>query len=82
VDLAYRFEGEERLQAVTSQIRPYDPAVDEEGDRLTDPNNRQNTLPYVSSRELALLSPRVLWGESDPWSLRRFQIHLSIGQAF
>lgn len=82
VDLAYRFEGEERLQAVTSQIRPYDPAVDDEGARLEDPKNSQNTLPFVRTRELALLSPRVLWGESDPWSLRRFQIHFSIGQAF
>ncbi|MFC1661488.1 outer membrane protein assembly factor [Gemmatimonadota bacterium] len=82
VDLAYRFAEGERLQVVTSQIRPFEEGVDMERDLLTNPQDPNDTLLYVPSKELALLSSRVLWGELDPWSPRRFQIHLSIGQAF
>lgn len=75
VDLAYRFAPGDRLQVVTSQIREFVEGQDEEGDKL-------DGLDYVLSDDLALLSPKVLWGEVGPWSIRRFQLHLSIGQAF
>jgi len=80
VDLAYRFDHGEHLQVVTSQVRPFDAARgDKETDKLEGPGG---TLDWVASDELALLSPLVLWGDHGPWSLRRFQLHLSIGQAF
>ena len=75
VDLAYRFAPGDRLQVVTSQIREFVEGRDEEGDKL-------DGLDYVLSDDLALLSPKVLWGEVGPWSIRRLQLHLSIGQAF
>jgi hypothetical protein len=28
------------------------------------------------------LTPQILFGDSPAWSLRRLQLHLSIGQAF
>jgi outer membrane protein assembly factor BamA len=34
------------------------------------------------SGKLTILGPRVVYGALDTWSLQRFQIHLSIGQAF
>jgi hypothetical protein len=80
VDVAYRFSGGQRFQVVTSQVRAYDPATDKPGARLSGPDG--TPLDYVASEELALLTSRVLWGAQNPWSLRRFQIHLSIGQAF
>ena len=84
VDLAYRFGAGERSQVVTSAIRPFDPARgDREEDRLLGPDG--GPLDYVRAdtrRDLALLEPRVLWGDLPSLSLRRFQLHLSIGQAF
>ncbi len=80
VDLAYRFAGGERLQVVTSQLRPFDSAVDDPDDRLRGPDGA--FLPYLPSEELAVLGPKVLYGDLGTWSLQRFQIHLSIGQAF
>jgi outer membrane protein insertion porin family/translocation and assembly module TamA len=80
VDLAYRFDDGERLQVVTSQVRPFDEALgDTERDKLVGPDG---PIDWVASDELALLSPPVLWGDHGAWSLRRFQLHLSIGQAF
>ena len=76
VDLAYRFNAGERLQVVTSQVRPY------EGPPRDRPEDKLAGLEWVPSDELALLSPLVLWGDYGAWSLRRFQLHLSIGQAF
>jgi len=84
VDLAYRFGGDERSQVVTSAIRPFDPARgDREEDMLLGPDG--SPLGYVRAdtrRDLALLEPRVQWGDLPSLSLRRFQLHLSIGQAF
>ncbi len=80
VDLAYRFAAGERLQVVTSQVEAAGPDQENGAGGLTDPGGA--SLGYVVSRELALLGPKVLYGESGIWSLRRFQIHLSIGQAF
>jgi len=77
VDLAYRFDTGDRLRVVTFQIRPYDPVRDEPETRLLG-----ESIDFVLSKDLALLNPLVGWGALDPWSLRRFQLHLSIGQAF
>ena len=82
VDLAYRFAAGERLQVVTPQIRPFDPETDDPEDPRRIRDFDGNPLDYMLARDLALLEPRVLYGELDPWSLRRFQLHLSIGQAF
>lgn len=79
VDVAYRFRGGERLSVVTTRIRPFDPATDREEDLL---RIGEETIPFVASKDLALLRPRVLFGDSSPGSLQRFQFHISIGQAF
>jgi outer membrane protein assembly factor BamA len=78
VDLAYRFETSNRYQVVTSQIRPFDATRDKASDIVTSSDG----VDYVPSEELALLGPRVSWGKLDRWSFQRFQLHLSIGQAF
>jgi outer membrane protein insertion porin family len=80
VDLAYRFSSGEELQVVTSQVRPFDALVDDEKDKLKGPGGED--LNWVESEDLVRLTPRVLWGDLSPWSFRRFQLHLSIGQAF
>jgi outer membrane protein insertion porin family/translocation and assembly module TamA len=80
IDLAYRLDPGDRLNVVTSQIRAYNPAM---GDR-EDERIMVGGVPgdYVISDALALLIPKVDWGKEDPWSLRRLQLHLTIGQAF
>jgi outer membrane protein insertion porin family/translocation and assembly module TamA len=66
VDLGYRFQGGEELQVVTRKV--------------TIPTSGE-FIP--SEDELIRLAPPVLWGEElDRWSINRFQLHLSIGQAF
>ena len=80
IDVAYRFTGGEELNVLTEQIREYDPAVDNEGDRLIGEDG--SAIDWVKTEELAPLIPAVLFNESDPFSLGRFQLHLSIGQAF
>lgn len=80
LDVAYRTGVAQNLQVVTSQLRPYDPDRDSPTDRVRGPDG--TTLPFVPSPELALLDPPVLYGDAGPWSLRRFQLHFSIGQAF
>jgi outer membrane protein assembly factor BamA len=83
VDLAYRFRGAQELSVVTTQIRPFDPLVDDPDDPRDGPLSVNGEfIPYVRTNNIALLTPRVLFGESSAFSLRRFQIHLSIGQAF
>ncbi|MDH3222842.1 MAG: BamA/TamA family outer membrane protein, partial [Gemmatimonadota bacterium] len=90
LDLAYSFRDQEPLRVVTSQIRPYLQGQDDEGDRINiAPPNTHSSCPcapepidWVISDDLALLSPRVLFGDDPGFSLRRFQIHFSIGQAF
>ena len=79
VDLAYRFRGGEDLPVVTTQLADYDPTVHDPGDRI---RIGDETLPYVSTNELAILEPRVFFGDTEPWSFRRLQLHFSIGQAF
>ena len=79
IDLGYRFRGGEDLGVVTSQLRPFDPSRDDPNDRVDGPFGK---LDFVRSDELALLRRRVRFGESGPWSIDRFQLHFSIGQAF
>jgi outer membrane protein assembly complex protein YaeT len=82
VDLGYRFRGIEPLQVVTTQIRPFE-AGDDPADKISGPvGDQQEVIDYVATEELALLDPRVLFGSQDGFSISRFQIHLSIGQAF
>jgi outer membrane protein insertion porin family/translocation and assembly module TamA len=77
VDLGYSFRGDERLSVVTRQIAPYggDCSVTDSPCLLV-PGDAMR-IPYVETGELAVL-PSVLFGESES----RFQLHLSIGQAF
>jgi hypothetical protein len=67
VDLGYRFGGGEELLVVTEKIEL-----------------RPGESPaFVVLDDLVVLENPVLWGDGlGPWSLRRFQLHLSIGQAF
>ena len=82
VDLGYRFRGGENLQLVTSQIRPFGEG-DDERDRISRRvEGGREVIDYVPSEELALLGPLVAFGPSGGFSLRRLQLHLSIGQAF
>lgn len=80
MDLAYRFADPRPLPVVTSQVRPFDPDRDDEDDRITGAVGEP--LPYVVSDELAVLEPRVPFGEEETGTFRRLQIHFSIGEAF
>ena len=79
VDLGYRFRGGESLSVVTSQVRPFVVTEDEPGDQI---QVGGQSIPFVISNELAVLGPLVLFEESSSLSWRRFQLHVSIGQAF
>lgn len=84
LDVAYSFRDREPLPVVTSQIRPFVAGQDTDSDRI-DIGGGQGPgefIDWVVSEELALLDPLVLFGDGDGFSLRRFQLHLSIGQAF
>ena len=82
VDLGYRFRGDERLQVVTSQIRAFGPDDDAEDRISRSVDGQEEVIDYVPSGELALLGPLVSFGPSGGFSLRRLQLHFSIGQAF
>ncbi len=79
IDLGYRFQGDQSLQVVTSDVRAFDPLLDDPSDRI---RLGDQVIDFVRSSELALLTPRVMVGDPSGFSLRRFQIHFSIGQAF
>jgi outer membrane protein insertion porin family/translocation and assembly module TamA len=83
VDLAYRFRGGEFLSVITELPREFDPAIDDELDRLTEklPDDTRVPIPWVRSDALVTLDP-VFFDDSPALSLRRFQLHISIGQAF
>lgn len=83
VDAGYRFRGAERLQVVTSGLRPFDPEMDDEGARLEPlgPDLEPTPLDWVEIDDLALLEDRVLFGETRSF-FRSLQLHFSIGQAF
>jgi hypothetical protein len=79
VDMAYRFAGGESLTVITNGVRPWIAGTDDPDDRL---KVAGEPVSWVKSRALAALSPRVLYDDSPPASLRRWQLHISIGQAF
>ena len=82
VDLGYRFRGIEPLQVVTTQIRAFEEG-DDPGDKISGiVDGQEEPIEYVATEELAVLDPRVFYGPRAGLSLSRFQIHLSIGQAF
>lgn len=75
VDVAYRPVGAEDLRVITSRIRPR--TLEDSGDGETILDGEWEVL-----NELAFLRPPVAFGSSAPFSWSRFQVHLSIGQAF
>jgi hypothetical protein len=79
VDFAYRFAGGESLTVITNGVRPWVAGTDDPEERLSVAGQ---PIPWAASRALAALSPRVLYDDSPATSLRRWQIHISIGQAF
>lgn len=84
LDVAYSFRDPEHLQVVTSQIRPFVSGRDNASDRIDigPPGTAGEYIDWVVSEDLALLEPPVLYGDERGFSLRRFQLHFSIGQAF
>ena len=84
LDVAYSFRDREPLPVVTSQIRPFVPGRDAESDRIDigGTGGPGEFIDWVVSENLALLDPPVHFGDEAGFSLRRFQLHLSIGQAF
>ena len=84
LDVAYSFRDREPLPVVTSQIRPFDPGRDTDSDRIDigTGDGPAEFIDWVVSENLALLGPPVLFGDGGGFSLRRFQLHFSIGQAF
>ena len=83
-DLAYSFRGQEPLQVVTSQIRPFAPLSDAAPDRIDigPKGGPRELIAWVVSEDLAILGPAVLFGDRPGLSFRRFQLHFSVGQAF
>ena len=77
-DLGYRFQGQESLQVVTSQLR-----FPTEGEVVTAENGVFTEQgDFLIDDALAVLQPRVLFGPESGFSFSRFQLHFSIGQAF
>ena len=85
IDIAYRFADPLGRQVYTLEVKEW---TGEEGDPcnacLTDPADPEGkrTIPWVMGERLRPVIPDYLWGDHSSWSLRRFQFHLSIGQAF
>lgn len=79
VDLAYRTASGEALTVITNGVRPWDAGSDAPDDRIEVAGER---IPWVVSRALAALGPKVMYEESRAGSLSRWQLHISIGQAF
>jgi len=76
LDVSYRTVGGQDLRVITSRIRPRLPDEEDSGLRTLGDGD------WIVLNELAFLGPAVRFGESQPFSWRRFQVHLSIGQAF
>lgn len=83
-DIAYSFRGLEPLQVVTSQIRPFVVGADSGSDRIdiAPAGAASEYINWVVSEDLAILGLPVMFGDDHGFSLRRFQLHFSIGQAF
>lgn len=77
LDLAYNFRTSELLPTLTAQLKPLDPDNPQEVVTVG-----ADGTQYVISDELAPLMPTVRFGTDDLWSLSRFQLHFSVGQAF
>ena len=75
VDLAYRFRGEQELPVITRQIQAFDPVLHDIEDQLLVNGAR---IPFVQKSDLVPLGPRVTFLDTES----RFQLHVSIGQAF
>lgn len=82
VDVGYRTRGGQRLNVITSQIRPFIEGVDAEEDRIRSLTDPALMLDYVIRDDIAILGPSVLFEESGALSFSRLQLHFSIGQAF
>ena len=83
IDVGYRFRDSSSLQVVTPQIRPFDPNKDQYDDKIRGlVNDNERIFNFVRMDDLALLDPKVTFGKTEGFSLSRFQLHLSIGQAF
>lgn len=84
LDVAYSFRAREPLEVVTSQIRPYVAGGDSMADRIdiAPPGGPSELIDWVVSEDLAILGAQVPFGDDPGFSLRRFQLHFSIGQAF
>ena len=82
VDLGYQFRGAERLQVITTQIRPFGPGDDPKNRIRRTVGDQEEVIEYVRARELALLDPRVSYGPSGGFSFDRLQLHIGTGQAF
>jgi outer membrane protein insertion porin family/translocation and assembly module TamA len=81
VDLAYRFDVGESLPVVTQAVVPFDPSVHSQRERLLTRGGQETG--FAVPGDLVLLQNPVLFESGlDTWSLRRFQLHFSIGQAF
>ncbi len=83
LDVAYRFEAASMLQVVTTQIRPFNPLGGDDPDSRIgfELNGDTVRIPWVRSDQLAILDPLVRFEDSGSF-LRKFQLHLSLGQAF
>ena len=81
IDLAYRGRATRELPVITSQIRPFDSAIDAEEDRIGYVSRDAIGIPWVERGDLALLEPRVRVGDRNKW-YSGLQLHFSIGQAF
>jgi outer membrane protein insertion porin family/translocation and assembly module TamA len=79
VDVGYSFRGNEQLSVLTEQIAPFagDCAAVRTCVTVTDAAGVSTVIPYVKTGELAVL-PSIDFGGGES----RFQLHLSIGQAF
>lgn len=75
VDFAYRPRGAQDLSVITPQVRPFVTGVDDPAERLVVDGQ---TIDFVRTAELAILTPTVRFLEGTS----RFQLHVSIGQAF
>jgi hypothetical protein len=83
VDVGYRLSGDESLRFVTSQIRPFVEELDEPSECLaTGKEGKVCEFPWVRIDELAVFDPVVRFNEGGAFALNRFQLHISIGQAF
>jgi outer membrane protein insertion porin family/translocation and assembly module TamA len=83
LDFALRPGGEELLPVATQGLRPWEEGVDPEGSRISVPwaGGATQILDWVETDEVAFLSDPVLYGGGSGF-FRRFQLHISIGQAF